>query len=93
MQTYQVEVSIAKQEDGLWRAEVPVLPGCFVDSDTVGEAIQDIQDIQDIQEAIQLFIESYSKRGKPLPPELEAVTPDGSYSLRIAVSVPLGMGS
>ena len=82
MRTYQVEVSISKQEDGLWRAEVPVLPGCFVDSDTVEEAIQDIQ------EGIQLFIESYSKRGTPLPPELKAVTPDGSYSLRIAVSVP-----
>ena len=75
MRTYQVEVSISKQEDGLWRAEVPVLPGCFVDSDTVEEAIQDIQ------EGTQLFIESYRKRGKPLPPELEAVTPDGSFSL------------
>ena len=75
MRTYQVEVSISKQEDGLWRAEVPVLPGCFVDSDTVEEAIQDIQ------EGIQLFIESYGERGKPLPTELEAITPDGSYSL------------
>lgn len=81
MQIYQVEVTLARQEDSLWRAEVPALPGCFVDSDTIEEAIQDIQ------EGIQLFIKSYRKRGKPLPPELEAVTPDGSYSLRIAVSV------
>ena len=82
MKIYQVEVTLVRQEDGLWRAEVPVLPGCFVDSDTIEEAIQDIQ------EGIQLFIESFRSRGKPLPPELEAVTPDGSYSLRIAVSVP-----
>jgi predicted RNase H-like HicB family nuclease len=82
VQIYQVEVALARQEDGLWRAEVPALPGCFVDSDTIEEAMQDIQ------EGIQLFIKSYRKRGKGLPPELEAVTPDGSYSLRIAVSVP-----
>ena len=82
MLTYQVEVSVSKQEDGLCRAEVPALPVCFVDSDTIEEAIQDIQ------EGIQLFIESYRERDKPLPAELEAVTPDGSYSLRIAVSVP-----
>ena len=82
MQIYQVEVTLARQEDGLWRAEVPALPGCFVDSDTIEEAIQDIK------EGIRLFVESYRKRGKPLPPELEAVAPDGSYSLRIAVSVP-----
>ncbi|MBI2855998.1 MAG: hypothetical protein HYX93_04050, partial [Chloroflexi bacterium] len=30
--------------------------------------------IQDIQEGIQLFIESYRKRGKPLPPELNTLT-------------------
>ena len=82
MTTYQVEVSISRQKDGLWRAEVPVLPGCLVDSDTIEEAIHNIQ------EGIQLFIEPYRKRGKGLPPELEAVTPDGSYSLRFAVSVP-----
>lgn len=61
MQTYQVEVSLSKQEDGLWRAEVPALPGCFVDADTVDEAISGIQ------EGIQLFIASYRKHGDPLP--------------------------
>jgi len=79
---YQVEVTLARQEDGLWRAEAPALPGCFVDSDTTEEALQDIR------EGKQLFIESFRERGKPLPPELRAVTCDGSYSLRIAVSVP-----
>ncbi|MDA0987638.1 MAG: type II toxin-antitoxin system HicB family antitoxin [Chloroflexi bacterium] len=82
MLTYQVEVSLSKQEDGLWRAEVPALPGCFVDSDTIEE------DIQDIQEGIQLFIASYKKHGDPLPEEFSAVTDsDLPHSLKLLVSV------
>ena len=65
MQTYEVEVSISQQEDGLWRAETPALPGRFVDADTLEEAIQDIQEV------IRLFIASYEKHGDSLPPGLE----------------------
>lgn len=65
MQTYGVEVAVSKQEDGLWRAEVPALPGCFVDSETVEEAITDIL------EGIKLFVASYRKHGDPLPAGLD----------------------
>lgn len=67
MQTYQVDVTLSKQEDGLWRLEVPALPGCFVDSETIEQALEDIQ------EGIRLFIASYRKAGDSLPPELRAV--------------------
>ncbi|MBI2917509.1 MAG: type II toxin-antitoxin system HicB family antitoxin [Chloroflexi bacterium] len=82
MQTYGVEVTVSKQEDGLWRAEVPALPGCFVDSETLEEAITDIQ------EGIRLFIASYRRHGEPLPPGLDTIgESDLPQSLRILVSV------
>jgi len=40
---YQVRVALGRQEDGLWRAEVPSLPGCFVDALTLAEAIADFK--------------------------------------------------
>ena len=82
MQTYQIEVSISRQEDGLWRAEAPVLPGCFVDAETLEEAIRDIQ------EAIRFFVASYRKHGDPLPPGLHAVASDAPHSLKLSVTVP-----
>ena len=35
MRKYQFEVRLQRQEDGLWRAEVTSLPGCFADAETV----------------------------------------------------------
>ncbi len=82
MQTFDVEVVVSKQEDGLWRAEVPVLPGCFVDCDTLEEAITDIE------EGIRLFIASYRKHGDPLPPELDTVSEaELPRRLKVRVSV------
>ena len=83
MRTYQVEVSISKQENGLWRAEVPVLPGCFVDAETLDEAVTDIQD------AIRLFIASNRKHGDQVPLALSTITEsDLPQSLNILISVP-----
>jgi len=45
MKAYRVEVRLSKQEDGLWRAEVPALPGCFVDGETVSGVLRDIQEV------------------------------------------------
>ena len=81
MQTYQVGVSISKQEDRLWRAEVPALPGCFVDTDTLEQTITDIQDV------IRLFIASYRKHRDPLPSKLSAVAEERlPLSLKVLVS-------
>ena len=82
MQTYQVEVSISQQEHGLWNAEVPALPNCFVDAETLEEAIEDIR------EAAHLFMASYYRHGDSLPPELRAIPLDMPKSLRITVSLP-----
>lgn len=82
MQTYEVEITLSKQEDDLWRAEVPALPGCFVDEETIEEAIDHIQ------EGIQLFVASYRKAGDPLPPELRLVRPEVTPRLKLLVSIP-----
>ena len=58
-QRYQVRVQLGRQEDGLWRAEVPGLPGCFVDAPTLAEAIADVQEV--IAMALDEFIEEDSE--------------------------------
>jgi predicted RNase H-like HicB family nuclease len=58
---YQVPIQITKQEDDLWRVEVPVLQGCWVDAETVE------QGIHDIQEVIDMTLDFYLKEGWPLP--------------------------
>jgi predicted RNase H-like HicB family nuclease len=45
MNAYTIEVRLSKQEDGLWRAEVPALQGCWVDAETIELAIQGIQEV------------------------------------------------
>lgn len=57
------QVLLYQDEDGIWCAEVPSLPGCFSDGETREEAIENIK------EAIQLFIESLEARGLPIPDE------------------------
>ena len=63
----ELEVVISKQSDGLWRAEVPALQGCFVDSDTLEEAMSDIRDV------IEMAIAARRKRGQPLPEGFEGI--------------------
>jgi predicted RNase H-like HicB family nuclease len=61
---------------------VPVLPGCFVDAETLEEAMADIQEV------IRLFLASYSKHGDSLPSELSTITEsDLPQSLKVLVSV------
>lgn len=57
------QVEIYQDEDGVWCARVPSLPGCFSDGESLEEAIQNIK------EAIQLYIESLQARGLPIPEE------------------------
>jgi predicted RNase H-like HicB family nuclease len=62
---YNVPVVISKQEDGLWRAEVPVFQGCFVDAATLEEALSEVQ------EAAALFLDVYIEEQRPLPEGME----------------------
>lgn len=52
-------------EDGGYTVEVPSLPGCISEGDTVEEAMENIKD------AIRGYIESLEADGVPVPPEDE----------------------
>jgi len=65
---YQAPIRITKQEDDLWRIEVPVLQGCWVDAETLE------QGIRDIQEVIAMTIGFYLEQGWPLPVEITQPT-------------------
>lgn len=58
---YQFEVIFTPQSEGGFTAEVPDLPGCISEGDTLEEAEKNIQ------EAIELYLETLEERGIPLP--------------------------
>ena len=58
----QYRVLIEPDEDGVFVAEVPALPGCISEGSTRAEAIANIK------EAIAVYLESLQKHGEPVPP-------------------------
>ena len=66
-------VLIDQDEDGIFVAEVPALPGCISQGKTRSEAIDNIK------EAIAGYLESLQAHGEPVPPsvteEVVEVTP------------------
>lgn len=54
-------VFIEPDEDGVFVAECPALPGCVSQGKTRGEAMANIQD------AIQGYLASLKKHGEPIP--------------------------
>ncbi len=57
-------VLIEQDEDGVYVAEVPALPGCVSQGRTRSEAISNIK------EAIAAYLESLQARGEPVPPSV-----------------------
>jgi len=57
-------ILIEQDEDGIFVAECPALPGCISDGKTREEAINNIQ------EAIQGYIKSLRKHNEPIPPSI-----------------------
>lgn len=55
----------AKETEGKYLAEVPILPGCRAWGDTAADALGNLQSVA------TAFIESYKSRGDPLPSEIE----------------------
>lgn len=57
-------IIIEQDEDGIFIAECPSLPGCISQGKTRQESIINIQD------AIQGYIESLKKHDEPIPPAI-----------------------
>jgi len=57
-------VLIGADEDGVFTAECPSLPGCISQGATRELALQNIQD------AIKGYLESLRKHGDPVPPSI-----------------------
>ena len=57
-------VLIEQDEDGVYVAEVPSLPGCISQGQTREEAVENIR------EAIAGYLESLDAHGDPIPPPI-----------------------
>jgi len=61
-------VHIEQDEDGVFVAACPSLPGCVSQGQTRAEAMADIQD------AAAAYLESLRKHGEPIPPAITEET-------------------
>jgi antitoxin HicB len=61
-------IIIEQDEDGLFVAECPSLPGCISQGKTREEAVKNIKD------AIKGYIESLKKHNEPVPPSIKEET-------------------
>ena len=57
-------ILIEQDEDGIFVAECPSLPGCISQGKTRSEAIENIKD------AIYCYIQSLKKHNEPVPPSI-----------------------
>ncbi len=57
-------VLVEQDEDGVFVAEVPSLPGCVSQGSTRREALSNVR------EAISAFVESLEAHGEPVPPPI-----------------------
>ena len=57
-------VLIEQDEDGMFVATVPALPGCVTQGESRAEALKNAQ------EAIELYLESLRAHGDPIPPSI-----------------------
>ncbi len=57
-------VSIVQDEDGMFVAEAPSLPGCISQGKSRSEALENIK------EAIAGYLESLEAHGEPIPPPI-----------------------
>jgi predicted RNase H-like HicB family nuclease len=57
-------VIIEQDEDAIFVAEVPSLPGCVSQGETRLEALTNVR------EAIEVYLESLAAHGEPVPPSI-----------------------
>ncbi|KKU47138.1 MAG: hypothetical protein UX68_C0046G0002 [Parcubacteria group bacterium GW2011_GWA2_46_9] len=58
-------IILEQDEDGMFVAECPSLPGCVSQGKSRKEALKNIQD------AIKGYLESLKKHNEPIPPSIE----------------------
>ena len=58
-------MTIQQDEDGVYVAEAPSLPGCISEGKTRKEALANIRD------AIEGYLTSLKKHGEPIPPAIQ----------------------
>lgn len=58
-------VLLERDEDGIYVARVPELPGCISQGRTRKEALENVK------EAIEAYLESLKKHGEPIPSPIE----------------------
>lgn len=58
-------IIIEQDEDGVYVAECPTLPGCISQGNTRADALVNIRD------AIKGYLESLRKHDEPIPPSIE----------------------
>ncbi len=63
----KIFVTIDRDEDGIWIAECPAIPGCVTQGNSKQEALKNIH------EAIQLCLEVRAERGLPLTIETRQI--------------------
>jgi len=56
-----------KAEEGGYWAEVPALPGCYSQGESVEEALAHVK------EAIELYVETLREDGQPIPKDQDVV--------------------
>ncbi|MBI4017420.1 MAG: type II toxin-antitoxin system HicB family antitoxin [Candidatus Aenigmarchaeota archaeon] len=61
----QYRILVEQDEDGVFVAECPALPGCVSQGKTRDEAIANIK------EAIEGYLQSLKKHKEPIPPSIE----------------------
>ncbi len=60
-------VVLERDEDGIYIATVPALPGCISDGPTVEEALRNVR------EAVQAYIEDLREDGENIPNDIEII--------------------
>jgi predicted RNase H-like HicB family nuclease len=63
-QGMKYRVLIEQDEDGMYVAEAPTLPGCISQGQTREEAVENVR------EAIAAYLESLEAHGDPIPPPI-----------------------